>query len=903
MNRVVTMKFYGKTSQFITTNVDSDFIITKRKDIELDSAEFMLLNINEGDITNIQAGMPVDITITENEVEVYWERWKVATINADLSDYQYIRYNIRLGLIEYTRELQDMRVIAKAFTQPNDGTVRYSLYEVMKTLVTLPNIQSRLDIRFSEKLLSRLLVTEFNGNIIVDNNSIKSPNLQFKDRTLFECLDECLDILDAVPRLVGVKDNNLEYAILDADFYNEKNNEITNFGDINFQQFNQDLVNNVDTIWTRVENPQDAKSDLIYYPGADTTISLKSDNLIFDKDESAYIPTGNTPIEQLISVKVNFYSINLKGNIQINDFGSEIFSSLSSLENTGAFPNPFYIECVGNIVEKAEYNTLLNRNDFPGILTELYYTGGIWKDNTLFYERNKPNIRGIYYISSGLILTTSIDSLYAMIISSLIKTPEFKNAWLLLHPNNPYPENFTYKKTGIQNPFSADQAIDLEWNTIYIGNKDFTFRTTKPNGFGEKFITQQARRLDIERAGFRNLGLINRMGIYDDIRLTTHNNTSEIFNISDYIDNNIITTASYEYSAMSIKASYTFNQNFNKLGSHLLAKDERRTVNIEADNVLETLTTKYIQVQISDTAVSNYSAYYISISFLKQYGFNLNDLSYQNPIVICQAQMTGQNEILNTPKENTSIANVTFIPDAKIIAVGRSILINAIPQTNTKIGDVVNTDKRIEPIPYVYLNTGNTSDIPPKYEGECEKISLAFGYNFVDIYNISSKQKPYLGSSTPTIFIPVNRLLGTSLFTINKDRQEIPKIQLEFEVLPLEEKLLIYPEFARSHQLFYKPNEQKNYKIALLKKGNMTLSINNINQMTDNIYQTSEVLNSLDWTIISNNYVRLRLEDYIQTNGRPYIIYETTSGNIMLANNSPLYYGGNTFLLMSAVEK
>jgi hypothetical protein len=209
-------------------DVNYDFPITYTLDKTLDfgSINISLLDRKEP----FEMYSVVEITRDNDEIEYFLVSGDIIKI----SSYNPVLYSHTIQLVEYTKKLETYLISAASFTQPTDGTTRYTYYDVIDRLVKISVFET--DTREAAALPCVL------DNSLLELDSITAPEFFFYNQTLRQALDEVFGTLPGIARLKKI--NNIDTLFVD---YLDFTNNLVNTN--NLWSFNaEQQINNYSTI-------------------------------------------------------------------------------------------------------------------------------------------------------------------------------------------------------------------------------------------------------------------------------------------------------------------------------------------------------------------------------------------------------------------------------------------------------------------------------------------------------------------------------------------------------------------------------------------------------------------------------------------------------------------------------
>jgi hypothetical protein len=493
-------------------------------DKTLDYGSFVLRN------TTAQAydvGTEVDIDITDgtDTKSLHF------IINAD--DVQKIKggyYVHSIDIIELTKILEWNTESVRTFTQPTDPSIeRLTLFDVVSALqLTLP----------LERVgsLNNTRVFSIDSAISSKLQAIEAPEFVFNNKNLKEILMEIFDYITGIPRLIKVGFGT----VLTADFYNEKGNLVTEDDFSRMERFNIDGFSTA--LDTDIKNLYDRFTTVVE-PSPNNFKKLGSDEGDLTSD-NAVIKT-EYPIVELESVKIK---------ADVYPTGQNIANNPNLVRLQG-----FEIDITSQVLEKEEWDDLSNKG-----ITDLNYETGDYRDNTLFFDRFKNNISGLFDevgTLSGASIIRGRDRILAVVQRAVVKNGN------------------TYDVSGTPTPLRV-QALGSDFYEIEVQityKAQFDSRTevkrydTSRIKFKSSAYTGQSDNVvRADRALDRLVKLQQLLGNAEVMTAERVTAVGDLYELSDFTsDNNILTTIELQCEKEYIIAKYLWTSNYQKVSEFI----------------------------------------------------------------------------------------------------------------------------------------------------------------------------------------------------------------------------------------------------------------------------------------------------------------------------------------------
>ena len=478
-------------------------------------------------------------------------------------------YEHTLTLTEHTKILELFTVSAKTFTQPTDGTIDYSLFDVIDTLRLTTPLETSLNL-----LTTRLFVMP-TGALDTYLKSIDAPEFTFNNLTLREALKQVCDYVDGIPRLVRKTNGDYELAI---DFVSELKAIIDVDGDnILSEATNQDIslyATQIESESLNLVNDALPSEIVEIYPSGNGYITYRKDTFLQKDFGGSYITTPKPIYNVEKVVCLTDITVTLTG------VGTTYYNGYTE------------IDIIDRIVEKKEYDLL----EYDGGDASIKY-----KSTTLFYNYKQKNITlGIEYGFQDL-FTAVYNVLEVSIYNQGIadgSIPSGTDIGALTFTFNDNKDQFMYKTHYI--PIPKATRINIDRNNLSDVNKNSVM-----------LANQQARVINLENFTNNLQGKINRIG-NSDLELkhrALSYNSSIVYNIGDYTDEYyIITTKESIFFKDYVRINYGLTKDFNKVSSFIGVNSEIRQWDISEKNTVDRKLVYKEYVEIDVVASGNGSS-------------------------------------------------------------------------------------------------------------------------------------------------------------------------------------------------------------------------------------------------------------------------------------------------------
>ena len=731
-------------------NIESPFTVSKNKDYELNICGLNIKGLSISEISNFIENKRFLLTNEVEGIVKEEEYYLIAETNKELTNKSEQLYTVSVSGIEYTHLLQQIIIPSKSFRQPNDvNLTRWTIDGILEYLREWQMVKGKIEFVIDNELLNKI-------------RGIRTPNLEFKDATLYEILKEILAIADAIPVLKYDGETNTN--IITANFPNDRNNSINSRTNVNQEEIKGNSSEAVGNIYTRLENVSPSETNVVTYPQVGFA-TPRSKTFFLSQNENAFIPTGNKPIYDLVKVEFNLNSLPSNFSIrfaQIGGGGGSI--SLNQIKNILGD----IADITSNIVEEKVLDALGTQ----GLITDVN------KRSVLSYKQGEVGINNLVTYESGA--TGSV--IYNLIVSVLYQNPDGKR---LIDNTTGLP---------VVQSFSDEAFANLSFRTTMRSTEDIVIEHTRLqnrdyNGT-TKVLNQQSRRIDPRQAGFQAIATLERMGLQERKISITTSKEEELYDLGDFDVNEIVSKYERVYNNTSITTIYTLNKNFNKTAEDIQVKSEIRTYNIDASSFVERedIVKEYIVCGFN-AILPNSNVIVDQTKFLN--GFLQSENTSTVPVL--KTEINGL-DFNGSKKYETDIENQFFLPDFTKTAIGRSMLFSVSLPEPANAGTKLLANRDVEPIPYVYLGD------EVEYQGEFERLDLAIGESLINEPNPNTI--PLLEQTGDNASELLNNtFIELKDYEYQKDKGENTKITLQFEAVTTDLGVYIAPKFIESHTL------------------------------------------------------------------------------------------------------
>ncbi len=468
-------------------------------------------------------------------------------------------YSHKVSLAELTHLLDKKTCPTLTFTQPTDGTVRYSMLDVLVRIAKVHELRLESEqhdyfffieglgyakdgnflkpVEFlPDNYLTRYEVEE--GSFADKMQKIVAPQLFINQPTLRECINQALKFVFATTRLKfdepffpeGFSSDNKKRFILGADFFNELVKKISpekyNRRIQEIQTQNANLYTH--KIETSLENAiSEGVSSVasVFFPSRYGWATARSDEVVMDSKDSKIILPHN--IQELIEVEMLFSHNGISYLYDMTDWVKEFED--------------------------------WNRQD-----GELSLSEGITnkvRNNTMYFKRYNNTIEHVGNFSK-VSAFSSDTTLHRALKGELTSNAINVSAGVLVNTRD-----VLWRLRYIP-------AIDSRIQVYRNDSELFPYDTTM-------FINQRDKVVSLENLINNMYGKVERMGLPDLEITQVVKDIAQANNIGDFTEDNFIVTEREEiYANDSILIKYKLNKNWNRLNEFIGVENEARSTEI-----------------------------------------------------------------------------------------------------------------------------------------------------------------------------------------------------------------------------------------------------------------------------------------------------------------------------------
>jgi hypothetical protein len=437
-------------------------------------------------------------------------------------------YKHTINLIELTYAIAERaELTTRAFTQQFTGS-QFDIYDVVK------NMQETKGFDFDDNVdNTRLWQIEGDANLSSERTGLAkrmtgviSPNFVFESLTDKESLDKVIAFIGGIPRLVRNIQGDI---ILTADFVND-------FGKkVNFE--------NETTNW-------EEQMSISQYT---TSLEFELNNVIFDVPDSniVYEPASETGYNLLKSRTPGEYTT--QNAIMPSNQGIVLPTKcLVRVEVIDSIPDTIDVDILPYIFEFSVYDRLK---------TSSFFVERDTKQGSIYYERNKPDIKGLY-LDYGLLQGEAINNVIQFAVEDFYEGAGSVPSYLDI-------------------PF-YELRFRLEYEAISTQRgRTYKVDSSRMNVSTQRIAGQNDRSLSYGRALTELNGKVQMMG--NAVKSVNQRITqlSDAFQIGDFDEAGYIATVkNYELNPDGIIFKYDCSQGYQKLSGFASLNAENRSYDV-----------------------------------------------------------------------------------------------------------------------------------------------------------------------------------------------------------------------------------------------------------------------------------------------------------------------------------
>lgn len=491
-------------------------------DRTLDYGSFVVRNTNA---ELYAVGDLVDIDITDGTTTNSYHFIVSADDVTQLPNGKYLH---AVDIIELTKILEWQTETVRTFTQAVDGSTILNLLDVVIRLQFTAPIETPDN-------LANTRIFAIDSALADVLREIEAPEFVFNNKNLKEILMEVFDFINAIPRLTRVSGST----VLTADFFNEKGAQVTENAFSRMERFN------IDGFSTALD--ADIKN---LYDGFTTVIEPSPNNYKKLSSDAGDLTTDNAivktdyPIVDIESFKVKVNVVPI-GQTVVNNPNVLILEDLE-------------IDITNQILEREEWEDLTNK----GISAN--YKDGDFRDNTLYFERFKPNIEGLFEevgSLSGASIIPGRDKILAVIQRAVVKN------------------ELTYNDNGTEKPLEVqllasdfyDMQVQIKYKAQFDSRTEVKRLDTDRIKLKSAAYTGQTENVvRADRALGRLFKLQQLLGNAEIMTAERVTVLDDLHNLSDYNnDDYVITTIELQCEKEYIIAKYLWTQYYQKVSEFI----------------------------------------------------------------------------------------------------------------------------------------------------------------------------------------------------------------------------------------------------------------------------------------------------------------------------------------------
>jgi hypothetical protein len=522
-----------------------------------------------------------------------------------------VLYTHEIHLIERTKKLERFLTSTLTFTQPTDGSVRYTLADVLERIrVTTPfesvaNLDNTRLFTIDPELYAKL-------------DEIEAPQLTLDRLSVREALNVALTYVYAISRLT--EDN-----VLSADFFNYLNKLIQYQNVLHYEDM-VDLDYYATSLESHVQNAvmeDNPEQSSLFTPVESGYMGIKGDRFLDSADAYFELPK---PIWLILEAKTLV-------PIRVQYFENELVQEKNFVVQ---YPIGRYI------LPDKQHKLLPNMADFPNLSVQ----------NTMRYQIGGTRIDLVYENWQGFLTDFSIwyyifQSIQVELNNDFSKLPEFDYFGEPLPELDPMTDTVLIQGQGVLEnypnaiinisyiPIPTSMRIRLQREDLEDINKE------------TQVLSNQQERLVSLDYYTKNLGgQIQRVGT-DELSLSVvHYNINDLVEMGDYLRTDPNSPGFYvcviaEWTLFNdyIIGKYSFSKNFNRISQYIGVNSEIRQYEIpQTSEQTETRNLIYEEfVEVGKEEITNLPDNAFVTTTGKRVFMNCleYDPSYDKPLISC----------------------------------------------------------------------------------------------------------------------------------------------------------------------------------------------------------------------------------------------------------------------------
>jgi hypothetical protein len=366
---------YGVKINGVSYNVAYEYPITYTLDKSLDFGSVNIPALAQKEVFPMYS--VVEITRDNDLVEYFLSIGDIVKI----ASYNPLLYSHTIQLVEYTKKLENYLISASTFTQPTDGSTRYTYYDVIDRLV-------KISIFETANRETAALPCVLDSSLSTLQN-IKAPEFFFYNKTLREALDEVLGTLPAIARLKRI--NNVDTLFVD---YLDATSALINQQIFLSYNGEQKVTNYATTMVSDVTNAirgTKGNESVTVFPNNNGWAALSTKNGLGVLDNNQSVMNVKQNIYDVVSLEIQ-----VAYNYKINLITGDTITTFNVTDELG------YFDLSRFVVTKEQYDALLGSwdtytLDLPPNITqaEMIEQGYLTKQNAIWFEVGSPFIEGL----------------------------------------------------------------------------------------------------------------------------------------------------------------------------------------------------------------------------------------------------------------------------------------------------------------------------------------------------------------------------------------------------------------------------------------------------------------------------------------------------------------------------
>ena len=532
-------------------DVNYEHQVTYTIDKSLDFGTFLISALAQKDPFDMYS--LIEIT-RDNDVKedflVMGDIVKLSSFNPEL-------YSHNIQFVEYTKKLETYLISAASFTQPTDGSTRYTYLDVIDRLV-------KISIFETANREAALLPCVLDSSLQVLDN-IKAPEFFFYNKTLRQALDEVLATIPGIARLKRIQGVDTLF----VDYFDQTQALISNILEPLSYESEQNITNYATTMVSDLSNAVRGNKGIesvTVYPNNNSwaVLSTETGVGVINNDES------------IMNLRQGIYDI-VKLEVQAN----VNYTILGEFGNSNFTNKKIEVDLSRFVVTKEQYEALQGTwgnpsADLPPGITqeEMIEQGLLNKQNALWFEPGTNFIQNLTTNWRSTFLTAETDR--RRNLENAIQTVLFKEPLLSQVAGG----IGLYKlEIGIDNGDRRGWQ-DVMWRCVFIpqeANNRIEIEKQDLLNFPKRalsYFKQNANLINLNHYINKINADLQRVGEERFVVNSLHPSFGDVLDLGDYTDTGyILMSRTVTQQSDYVEVIYNFSKNYQQI-NEMIAVDK-----------------------------------------------------------------------------------------------------------------------------------------------------------------------------------------------------------------------------------------------------------------------------------------------------------------------------------------